>query len=87
MEGSLVPVRYHSAKLNEQTRKSSPCEVEALSLATAIEAEYSVLRESKLPILILPDSKLVHDVINLIKIGKFSASLRMNRFLSNINKI
>ena len=43
-DDTLVPVRYHSAKLNEQTRKWSCCEVEALSLATAIEAEYPILR-------------------------------------------
>ena len=61
--------------------------MEALSLATAIEAKYPILRESKLPIMILPDSKPVQDAINLIKKGKFSASSRMNRFLSNINMI
>ena len=35
--------------------------------------------------MVLPDSKPVQDAINLIKKGKFSASSRMNRFLSNIN--
>ena len=58
-----------------------------MSVAAAIEAEYSLLRESKLPIMILPDSKPVQQAIELIKKGKFSASSRMNRFLSNINKI
>ena len=37
--------------------------------------------------MILPDSKPVQDAINLIKRGKFPGSSRMNRFLSNINKI
>ena len=37
--------------------------------------------------MVLPDSKLVQQAIELIKKGKFSASSRMNRFLSNINKI
>ena len=37
--------------------------------------------------MILPDSKPVQDASNLIKKGKFSMSSRMNRFLSNINKI
>ena len=37
--------------------------------------------------MILPDSKPVQDAINLIKKGKFSASSRMNRFLSNVNRI
>ena len=58
-----------------------------MSVAAAIEAEYSLLRESKLPIMILPDSKPVQQAIELIKKGKFSTSSRMNRFLSNINKI
>ena len=61
--------------------------MEAMSLATAIEAEYPLLRESKHPIMVLPDSKPVQDAINLIKKGKFSTSSRMNRFLTNINKI
>ena len=52
-----------------------------------METEYSILRESKHPIIILPDSKPVQDAINLIKKGKFSASSRTNRFLTNINKI
>ena len=84
---ALLPVRYHSSKLSEQCSKWSPCEVEALSLANAIETEYPILRESKQPIIILPDSKPVTDAIALIKKGKFSASSRMNRFLTNINKI
>ena len=84
---TLIPVRYHSAKLSEQCRKWSPCEVEAMSVAVAIDSEYSLLRESQHPIMVLPDSKLVQQAIELIKKGKFSASSRMNRFLSNINKI
>ena len=58
-----------------------------MSVAAAIESEYSLLRESKHPIMILPDSKPVQQAIELIKKGKFSMSSRMNRFLSNINKI
>ena len=86
-DGELIPVRFYSAKLSDQHRKWSLCEIEALSLASAVESEYNLLRESKLPIMILPDSKPVQDSINLIKRGKFSASSRMNRFLTNINKI
>merc|ERR1712002_556695 len=40
----LVPLRYHSAKLSDQCRKWSCCEIEAMSVAAAIEAEYSLLR-------------------------------------------
>ena len=64
---ALLPVRFHSSKLSEQCSKWSPCEVEALSLANAIETEYPLLRESKHPIIILPDSKPVADAIALIK--------------------
>ena len=86
-EKSLIPVRYHSAKLSDQCKKWSPCEVEAMSVAVAIESEYPLLRESLHPIMILPDSKPVQQAIELIKKGKFSTSSRMNRFLSNVNKI
>ena len=58
-----------------------------MSVAVAIESEYPLLRESLHPIMILPDSKPVQQAIELIKKGKFSTSSRMNRFLSNINKI
>ena len=78
---TLVPVRYHSAKLSDQCKKWSCCEIEAMSVATAIESEYSLQRESKHPIMILPDSKLVQQAIELIKKGKVSTSSRMNRLL------
>ena len=57
-----------------------------MSVAAAIESEYSLLRESKHPIMILPNSKPIQQAIELIKKRKFSTSSRMNRFLSNINK-
>ena len=58
-----------------------------MSVAVAIDSEYSLLRESQHPIMVLPDSKPVQQAIELVKKGKFLASSRMNRFLSNINKI
>merc|ERR1712089_72419 len=60
---------------------------DSMSVAVAIESEYPLLRESLQPIMILPDSKPVQQAIYLIKKGKFSTSSRMNRFLSNVNKI
>ena len=56
-------------------------------VAIAIESEYPLLRESKHPVLLLPDNKPVQDAVSLIKQGKFSASARMNRFLNNVNKV
>ena len=72
---SLVHVRYHSAKLSDQCKKWSPCEVEAMSVAVAIESEYPLLRESLHPIMILPDSKPVQQAIELIKKGNFQHRL------------
>ena len=86
-EKEKIPVRFHSVKLPEGCIKWSPCELEALSFATGIEAEYDLIRESKHPLLICPDSKVVGDAAKLIKEGKFSASSRINRFITNINKV
>ena len=83
----LLPVRFHSSKLKPGCRLWSPCELEALVIAVSIETEYPLLRESRNPILLLPDSKPVQDAVQLIQQGKFSASARMNQFLTNINKI
>ena len=83
----LIPVRFHSSKLKPSCNRWSPCELESLAVAIAIEKEYDLLREAKNPILLLPDSKPVQDAVNLIQQGKFSTSSRMNRFLTNINKI
>ena len=83
----MVPVRFHSSMLKPQHKLWSPCEIEGLALANAINTEYNILRESKHPILLLPDSKPVADAAALIKQGKFSTSARMNSFLTNVNKI
>ena len=86
-DGERIPVRFHSVKLPEGYAWWSPCEIEALSFAIGIEAEYDLIRESKLPLLVCPDSKVVADTIKLIKQGKFSASLRINQFITNVNKV
>ena len=39
----LCPVRFHSSKLKPRCRLWSPCELEALALAVAIESEYPLL--------------------------------------------
>ena len=57
------------------------------TLLLAIDVQYDLLRESKLPILILADNKAVVEAAEKIKQGKYSASSHMNRFLTNINKI
>ena len=82
-----LPVRLHSAKLKDACKKWSPCELEALSCAVAIEKEFDLIRESRKPLIILSDNKPVHEAINLIKQGNFSTSARMSSFLTNINRI
>jgi len=87
VDGHRKPVRYHSVKLPDHCKKWSPCEIEALAFATGIQAEIDIIKESKHPLLIAPDSSPVKDAVNLIKKGKFSASARMNSFITNINRI
>jgi len=86
VNGHRKPVRYHSVKLPENCKKWSPCEIEALAFATGIQAEKDLIKESKHPLLIAPDSSPVKDAVNLIKKGRFSASARMNSFMTNINR-
>ena len=81
-----LPVRFHSVKLPEKCKKWSPCEIEALAFAVGIEKEYDLIRESKLPLIVCPDSKPVHEAIKMINEGKFSSSARMSSFLTNVNK-
>ena len=74
VDNKLLPLRFHTFKLRDTCRKWSPCEIEALALATAVEIEFDLLRKSKLPIIVCPDNKPVHDAINLINNGKFTTS-------------
>ena len=82
-----IPVRFHSVKLPKGCVQWQPCEVEALAFANGIDAEYDLIRESKHPLLICPDSKTVADAVQLIRKGKYSASSRINRFVTNVNRV
>ena len=86
-EGRKIPVAFHSAKLQESQAKWNCCEIEALAFATAIKAEYDLLKESKNPILVSPDSKPVADAINLVRKGLYSSSPRIQSFITNINRL
>ena len=81
-----LPVRIHSVKLPDKCQKWSPCEIEALSFAAGINKEYDIIRESVHPLIILPDSKPVHEAVKMINQGKFSTSARMSSFLTNVNR-
>ena len=85
-DGLKKIVRVHSAKLPEKCKKWSPCEIEALAFAAGIDREYDLIRESKHPLIICPDSKPVHEAVQFINKGKFSASARMSSFLTNVNR-
>ena len=85
-DGKKLPVRIHSAKLPDKCKTWAPCEVESLAFAAGIDKEYDILRESKLPLIICPDSKPVHEAVKLINSGKFSTSARMSSFLTNVNR-
>ena len=74
-------------KLPDKCEKWQPCEIEALAFATAIEAEYDLIRESKHPLLMCPDSKVVADAVALIQKGKYSSSARINKLITNVNKV
>ena len=82
-----LPVSYHSNKLNETHSKWHSCEIEALAFATAITSEYNILKESKKPIIIAPDSKAVADAVNLIKCGNHSSNPRIQALITNVNRI
>ena len=85
-DGVKLPVRVHSTKLPDRCTKWSPCELESLAFAAGVDKEYDLIRESKHPLIIETDSKPVHEALNLIKNGKFSASARMSSFLTNVNR-
>ena len=86
-EGKKLPVRFHNFKLKDNYRKWAPCEIEALALAAGVEKEIDLIRESRKPLLVYPDSKPVHQAILLVNKGHFSTSSRMSSFLTNINRI
>ena len=85
-DGKKLPVRLHSTKLPEKCLKWSPCDNEALALAVGVDKEYDIIRESRHPLQVRPDSKPVHEAINLVNKGKFSTSARISSFLTNINR-
>ena len=84
---SKLPVSFHSNKLSDHHSKWHSCELEALAFATAITAEYNMLKESKKPIIIAPDSKAVADAVNLIRKGQHSSNPRIQTLITNVNRL
>ena len=84
--GKMLPVIYYSYKISDTQKNWFPCEREALAVAIAVKKCSSYIIESKLPTLILTDSKPVVEAAKLISKGKFSASSRMTTFLMSINR-
>ena len=86
-QGQTRTVRHYSVKLKEHHLKWYPCEIEAVAFGTAIEAFYDIIKESKHPVIICPDSKPVCDATKLLQQGKFSLSPRIQTFLNQVGKI
>lgn len=86
-DGQIKIVKFYSVKLKKHTIKWFPCEIEAAALGTAVEAFYEYIKNSKLPVLICPDSKAVVDAAIKIAKGHFSLSPRIQTFLNNLGKI
>ena len=86
-DGKKLPVSFHSIKLKKPYSNWLPCELEALAFATAISAEYTIIKESKHPIIISPDSKAVADSVKLIRKGHFSSNPRIQTLITNVNRI
>ena len=86
-DGKKIPVAFHSVKLSPTHQKWMACELEALAFATAITAEYETLKECKKPVILSPDSKPVADAVKLIQKGQYSASPRIQSFISNVNRL
>ena len=85
--GKKLPVAFHSVKLSQNHQKWQACELEALAFSCAINAEYDLLKECKKPIILSPDSKTVADAVKKIQKGSYSASPRIQSFISNINRL
>ena len=48
-DNKKLPVAFHSVKLQKPYSNWLPCELEALAFATAITAEYDIIKEAKQP--------------------------------------
>lgn len=86
-DGKKLPVSFHSVKLSDAHSKWMACELEALALAMAINAEMDTIKEAKKPVIISPDSKPVADAVKLIRKGNYSSSPRIQALINNINKV
>lgn len=72
---------FFSTKLRTNQRLWLPCEVEVLSIATAIKHYSPFIIQSRLPTCILPNSKPCVQVYENLCRGEFSASPRVSTFL------
>ena len=86
-DNKKMPVAFHSVKLQQPHDRWLPCELEALAFATAITSEYHIIKETKQPVIISPDSKAVADAVKLIKKGNFSTNPRIQSLITNVNRV
>ena len=74
------------AYIKSKCKSWCPCQIEGLALATGIDTEYDLIRESKHPLVIETDSKPVYEALQLVNKGKFSSNATMSSLLTNVNR-
>ena len=77
---------FFNAKLRKHQVTWLPCEVEALSIATAVKHFSPFIIQSKQQACLLTDSKLCVQAIDKLCRGEFSASPRVTSFLSIVSR-
>lgn len=77
---------FFSAKLSRRHNTWLPCEVEALSIASAVKHFSPYLVQSHHPTAILTDSKPCVQAFEKLCRGEFSASPRVSTFLSTVSR-
>ena len=77
---------YFNCKLPEFQQRWLPCEVEALSIALALNHFDPYIRQSIHNPQVLTDSKPCCDAVKKLSKGEFSTSARLSTFLSSVSR-
>ena len=85
-ENKLLPVTSCTAKLKDYMVRWFPCEKEAMGVVLSLNQCSHWIRESRLPIMVGPDSLAVVKAVDLIRRGKHSSNPRLQSLLSSINR-
>ena len=85
-EDQLLLAGYFSAKLRKHQVTWLPCEIEALSIGSAIRHFAPYIMQSKMRTQVLTDSRPCVQAYNKLIRGEFSASARVTTFLSVLSR-